>query len=141
VIECSKVRISFAHLADYATTSRTGQLSIIGIFGAIYVKQVPAVHPRMVLAVGLVAGESDEGKDCRFEANLVTPDGKSLRKIVINVKLERYDPVDPKLNITIPFDMVPLNDLGPYQIEITLHGHEDRNIVFTVTKLPPQMNG
>ena len=53
--------VSFALFADAANISREGKLNILGVFDAIQVGSLPAVHPRANLVVRLKGGPGDVG--------------------------------------------------------------------------------
>jgi len=44
---CCGMRVSFALFADAANLSQEGKLNILGVFDALQVATLPAVHPRM----------------------------------------------------------------------------------------------
>ncbi|MFP5355722.1 MAG: DUF6941 family protein, partial [Gemmatimonadota bacterium] len=44
------MHVSFALFADAANISQEGKLNILGVFDAVQVGQLPAVHPRAHLA-------------------------------------------------------------------------------------------
>ena len=47
--------------ADAANISQEGKLNILGVFDALQIGALPAVHPRATLVVRLKADEGDEG--------------------------------------------------------------------------------
>jgi hypothetical protein len=55
------MHISFALFADGANISQEGKLNILGVFDALQIGAVPAVHPRATLVVRLKADEQDVG--------------------------------------------------------------------------------
>ena len=55
------MNVSFALFADAANISREGKLNILGVFDAIQVGALPAVHPRANLVVRLKGGPDDVG--------------------------------------------------------------------------------
>lgn len=55
------MHVSFALFADAANISQEGKLNILGVFDALQVATVPAVHPRATLVVRLKAHAEDAG--------------------------------------------------------------------------------
>jgi hypothetical protein len=55
------MHVSFALFCDAANISREGKLNILGVFDAIQVGSLPAVHPRANLVVRLKGGPGDVG--------------------------------------------------------------------------------
>lgn len=56
------MHVSFALFADAANISQEGKLNILGVFDALQVATVPAVHPRATLVVRLKAHADDAGR-------------------------------------------------------------------------------
>jgi len=56
------MHVSFALFADAANISQEGKLNILGVFDALQVASVPAVHPRATLVVRLKAHAEDAGR-------------------------------------------------------------------------------
>jgi hypothetical protein len=55
------MHLSFALFADAANISQEGKLNILGVFDALQIATLPAVHPRATLVVRLKAQEGDDG--------------------------------------------------------------------------------
>lgn len=55
------MHVSFALFADAANLSQEGKLNILGVFDALQVGSLPAVHPRAALVVRLKADTEDVG--------------------------------------------------------------------------------
>jgi hypothetical protein len=56
------MHVSFALFADAANISQEGKLNILGVFDALQVASVPAVHPRATMIVRLKAHPDDVGR-------------------------------------------------------------------------------
>jgi hypothetical protein len=56
------MHVSFALFADAANISQEGKLNILGVFDALQVAQLPAVHPRATMVVRLKALPDDAGR-------------------------------------------------------------------------------
>jgi hypothetical protein len=55
------MHIAFALFADAANLSQEGKLNILGVFDALQVGAIPAVHPRAHLVLRLKGGPDDAG--------------------------------------------------------------------------------
>jgi len=55
------MHVSFALFADAANLSQEGKLNILGVFDALQVASLPAVHPRAHLVVHLKGTGADMG--------------------------------------------------------------------------------
>ena len=56
------MHVSFALFADAANISQEGKLNILGVFDALQVAALPAVHPRATMVVRLKAHAEDAGR-------------------------------------------------------------------------------
>ncbi len=56
------MNVSFALFADAANISQEGKLNILGVFDALQVATIPAVHPRATMIVRLKASPEDAGR-------------------------------------------------------------------------------
>src|SRR5258708_11208126 len=57
----SHMQVSFALFADEANLSQEGKLNVLGVFDALQVGALPAVHPRAHLVVHLKGTSLDVG--------------------------------------------------------------------------------
>ena len=55
------MHVSFALFADAANLSQEGKLNVLGVFDALQVSALPAVHPRAHLVVHLKGTNADVG--------------------------------------------------------------------------------
>src|SRR5258708_2034211 len=58
---CCGMHVSFALFADAANLSQEGKLNVLGVFDALQVATLPAVHPRAHLVVHLKGSSLDVG--------------------------------------------------------------------------------
>ena len=56
------MHVSFALFADAANLSQEGKLNVLGVFDALQIGTLPAVHPRATLVVRLKADDGDAGR-------------------------------------------------------------------------------
>jgi uncharacterized protein DUF6941 len=71
------MNITFALFADAANLSQEGKLNILGVFDAVQVGAVPAVHPRAFLVVRLKGQSQDVGSH-RVTLTWLNPEGTEL---------------------------------------------------------------
>src|SRR5918911_885570 len=71
------MHVSFALLADGANLSQEGKLNILGVFDAVQVASLPAVHPRAHLVVRLKGTRADAGSHT-LALSWVNPVGEVL---------------------------------------------------------------
>ena len=71
------MHVSFALFADAANLSQEGKLNILGVFDALQVATLPALHPRATLVVHLKGSPSDAGSH-RVSLTWQSPGGTTL---------------------------------------------------------------
>lgn len=71
------MRIAFALFADAANLSQEGKLNILGVFDAVQVGSLPAVHPRAHLVARITGTRGDIGTHS-MTLNWRSPDGTLL---------------------------------------------------------------
>lgn len=110
--------VSFAMFADAANISQEGKLNILGVFDAVQVGAMPAVHPRAHLVVRFKGTPMDVGIH-RVALRWVNPGGVELWSSDGQVELTQPPPgvteVDIPLIATID---LPLDVQGSYAMMV-----------------------
>ena len=132
------MRITFAHVCDYASVSREGKLSVNGIFDRVNAPSVPVVHPMMYLAFEFEATAAELGRDFTLEIKLATEDGKDIMKTEVTAAIQAPPPgAQAPLSAKIPQVMalagVPLPRFGRYGFYLWINGDLKREASFEVT--------
>ncbi len=71
------MHVTFALFADAANLSQEGKLNILGVFDALQVGTLPALHPRATLVVHLKGSPADVGTH-RVSLQWLSPGGNEL---------------------------------------------------------------
>lgn len=71
------MHVTFALFADAANVSQEGKLNILGVFDALQVGSLPALHPRATLVVHLKGAPTDAGQH-RVQLQWMSPSGSEL---------------------------------------------------------------
>ena len=71
------MHVTFALFADAANLSQEGKLNILGVFDALQVGSLPALHPRATLVVHLKGSPADAGPH-RVMLQWMSPSGSEL---------------------------------------------------------------
>jgi hypothetical protein len=71
------MHVTFALFADAANLSQEGKLNILGVFDALQVGSLPALHPRATLVVHLKGSPADAGSH-RVTLQWINPSGTEL---------------------------------------------------------------
>ena len=71
------MQVAFAIFADAANLSQEGKLNVLGVFDALQVGALPAVHPRAHLVVHLKGSPADVGRHT-VTLRWINPQGSEL---------------------------------------------------------------
>jgi hypothetical protein len=126
------MHVSFAVFADAANLSQEGKLNILGVFDALQVASLPAMHPRATLVVHLKGTPQDTGAH-RVLLQWQSPGGNVLWSS------EGELGVAPPPNGVIEMDFpliaqidLPLDVAGRYTLRVGLDGDTHAEVPVTV---------
>ena len=117
------MHVSFALFADAANISREGKLNILGVFDAIQVGTLPAVHPRATLVVRLKGRPQDVGVHV-MTMRWLNPRGDELWTSNGQLDIQPPPPGTPEpgemdLPLIAALDL-PVDLAGAYTLQISL---------------------
>jgi hypothetical protein len=114
------MHIAFALFADAANLSQEGKLNILGVFDALQVGTLPAVHPRATLVVRIKGGRADVGAHA-LRLRWVNPSGDELWSSVWELNVSglpaSVEEMDMPLIGTVD---LPMDVPGEYAMRIAL---------------------
>lgn len=119
------MHVSFALFADAANISQEGKLNILGVFDALAIGALPAVHPRATLVVRLKAEEGDEGMHA-LSFGWMSPGGEEIWSS--SGEIEVGTPPQGAYELDIPVIAaidLPIQEAGPHTMRVELD-HELR---------------
>jgi hypothetical protein len=129
--------VSFAMFADAANISQEGKLNILGVFDAVQVGQMPAVHPRAHLVVRFKGTPMDVGIH-QVALRWVNPGGVELWSSDGQVELSAPPPgvteVDIPLIATID---LPLDVQGSYAMMVFVNNEPRGEVPLHVRTAAP----
>jgi hypothetical protein len=128
------MHVSFAVFADAANLSQEGKLNILGVFDALQVAQLPAMHPRATLVVHLKGTPADSGTH-RVLLQWQSPSGSVLWSS--EGELGVAQPPSGVLEMDFPLVAqidLPLDVAGRYTLRVGLDGE-------TRAEVPVQVRG
>lgn len=131
--------LDFAVVADYALVDQAGKISVLGIFQHIWVRQFPAMHPRLHLVLRLKGKRTEVGE---HGVQIRLADEGGLEILGGNGTVNFAEPpagvTDIEAGAILVFD-VPFPHEGTYRFEITVDGAVLATVPITVSQLqnPP----
>ena len=131
------MHISFALFADAANLSQEGKLNILGVFDALQVASLPAVHPRAHLVVRLKGTRSDVGKHS-LSLRWTNPAGNELWSSTgaLDVGMPPAGVNDLDLPIIASLDL-PLDAAGAYTLSVALDDQPTADLKLIVRTSAP----
>lgn len=132
--------VSFALFADAANLSQEGKLNVLGVFDAVQLGGLPAVHPRATLVVRLKGSAADIGNHA-LTLRWKNPRGAELwsstAELAVNVPPSHAAELDMPIIASID---LPLDSIGDYTMVIELDGKEHAETRLHVRAGPPIVN-
>lgn len=116
------MHVSFALFADAANLSQEGKLNVLGVFDALQIGALPAVHPRATLVVRLKADSEDVGIHT-MAFGWMSPDGDEIWSSSGEVEVGTPPPgaVDVDIPVIAAIDL-PIQQAGTHTMRIELDG-------------------
>ena len=130
------MQVVLAALADYALIDQAGRLSVVGIFSHVWVRRVPAVHPRTHLVVRLVGKRTEIGEH-KLRIRFLDPRGQETLggEGTFTVGEPPAGVTDVEAGVILSYDL-PLPVAGRYTMELTLDGNVVTTLPLSVAEMP-----
>jgi hypothetical protein len=122
------MHVSFALFADAANLSQEGKLNVLGVFDALQVATLPAVHPRAHLVVHLKGNSLDVGSHT-VALRWLNPSGQELWSSSgeLNVGAPPAGIVEMDLPLIAQIDL-PMDAAGAYVMSVSIDGDQASEI-------------
>jgi hypothetical protein len=116
----ARMQVSFALFADAANLSQEGKLNVLGVFDALQVGSLPAVHPRAHLVVHLKGTQADVGRHT-VTLRWINPKGSELWTSTgeLNVGQPPSGVTEMDLPMIAQIDL-PIDAAGAYHMSVSL---------------------
>jgi hypothetical protein len=134
------MKIIFAHICDYATISREGKLSVMGIFNYINGKSVPVTHPQSFLAMEIDIEGAARPSTILINVRILDPDGEIVVALTASGQVSG-GPVPARAGADRAVHLIPLNNVkyekfGDYKLELSLNDKHQQTLEFAVVRTP-----
>ena len=114
--------VRFAMLADFVSRTDNGKLNILGVFDALQVGALPAVHPRATLVVRLKADHEDAGVHA-MSFGWVGPNGEEIWSSSGEVEVGNPPPGAFEVDIPVIAAIdLPIQQAGTHTMRVELDG-------------------
>lgn len=122
------MHVSFALFADAANLSQEGKLNILGVFDALQVSALPAVHPRAHLVVHLKGTSGDVGPH-NVTFRWLSPSGQELWHSSGDLQVGNPPPgvIEMDLPLIAQLDL-PMDAPGAYSMAISIDGEHTLDV-------------
>ena len=122
------MHVSFALFADAANLSQEGKLNILGVFDALQVSALPAVHPRAHLVVHIKGTSTDVGPH-KVAFSWLSPTGQELWSSSGDLQVGTPPPgvIEMDLPLIAQLDL-PMDAPGSYSMAIAIDGQHTTDV-------------
>lgn len=122
------MHVSFALFADAANLSQEGKLNILGVFDALQVATLPAVHPRAHLVVHLKGSGADVGSHT-VSFRWLSPSGQELWNSSGDLNVGSPPPGVTEMDLPLIAQLdLPMDTAGPYSMAIAIDGKHTMDV-------------
>ena len=130
------MQVAFALFADAANLSQEGKLNVLGVFDALQVGALPAVHPRAHLVVRFKGDPSDVGRHT-VTLRWINPQGNELWTSTgdLDVGQPPSGVVEMDLPLIAQVDL-PIDSSGAYRMTISLDDRQNAEVSVHVRTVP-----
>src|SRR5688500_10700285 len=131
------MQVAFAVFADAANLSQEGKLNVLGVFDALQVGTLPAVHPRAHLVVHLKGSPADVGRHT-VTLRWVNPSGNELwtSSGELNVGQPPAGVTEMDLPLIAPIDLA-IDAAGGYHMTVSLADNASGRLPVQVRTVQP----
>jgi hypothetical protein len=132
------MHVSFSLFADAANISREGKLNILGVFDAVQVAQLPALHPRTTFVLRLKATAQDAGVHPLI-LRWMNPKGNELWNSQAELEIAGAPPGTSELDMPVIIQLdLPLDTAGEYRMIINVGSQHTATCTLNVHAQPQQ---
>ena len=132
--------VSFALFADAANLSQEGKLNILGVFDALQVATLPAMHPRATLVVHLKGSVADAGTH-RVSLQWMSPSGNELWSSEGELGVAQPPQGVQEMDFPLIAQLdLPLDLAGGYLMRVGLDGKTHAELPLEVRSAQPTPN-
>src|SRR5215210_9171771 len=130
------MQVAFALFADAANLSQEGKLNVLGVFDALQVGALPAVHPRAHLVVHLKGTNADVGRHT-VTLRWINPKGSELwtSSGELNVGQPPSGVTEMDLPMIAQIDL-PIDAAGAYHMSVSLDDKKSVDVPVQVRATP-----
>ncbi|HTE45777.1 MAG TPA: hypothetical protein VK636_11070 [Gemmatimonadaceae bacterium] len=117
------MHVSFALFADAANLSQEGKLNVLGVFDALQVATLPAIHPRAHLVVHLKGTGEDVGSHT-VAFRWLSPSGQELWNSSGDLNVGSPPPGSAEMDLPLIAQVdLPMDAAGGYTMAIAIDGN------------------
>lgn len=129
------MNVQLAVLADAANVAPPGKLNVLGIFDTIVVRDFPAIHASMVLAMRLRLDYDDRAGEHVLEVVLQDEDGKQYMHGKASANVPQIPPGEHAIiNQILNFAQAAFGSPGHYSFRVRWDGVEKAQLDLNVVK-------
>ncbi|HXD48668.1 MAG TPA: hypothetical protein VN600_07840 [Gemmatimonadaceae bacterium] len=131
------MHVAFALFADAANLSQEGKLNVLGVFDALQVATLPAVHPRAHLVVHLKGSANDVGAHT-VSFSWLSPSAQELWSSSGDLNVGAPPPGVAEMDLPLIAQLdLPMDAAGAYTMAIAIDGEHTIDVGVQVRSSAP----
>ncbi|MCC7207014.1 MAG: hypothetical protein IT323_06890 [Anaerolineae bacterium] len=131
------MELTFLVIADYATATPDGKLTLVGIFTEIRASAFPARHGALHLVAQLLASPHEYGRQFALEFKLVDEDGQLVMSLPVSAQVPHGDKGQRVyLNNMVRLENIVFPKPGRYEFAILVDHDLKGTLPFEVIEQP-----
>lgn len=131
------MEVQLLQVADYASTSEDGKLSIMGIFSRIKASAFPATHAEMVVVVQFSVPPAEYGRKFNVVIKLIDEDGQEIfPQTNLDQEAKRGHGFRVPNTIIAKLCGVTFQKSGIYEVSVLVDGDTKGSVPFEVVAMP-----
>ena len=128
------MKMRFAHISELVIVSGTGHISILNSYDAMTIAGLPAVIPKMYVAVGITAERQGEGGSHSVKLEFRDPESRPIWVMEGNFSLPESVGILPGFNLNFVQQAVNISTWGLHELLISLDGAHTMTLDLNVMK-------
>jgi len=116
------MKVTYAHLCDYAVAAADGKPTHAGLFSRLFVKGLPAAHLRSFFVFGVSIPEGEALRPKSYRVLVVAPSGKELGESKGTLTPKAIGKRGPILlsHSIVPIPVLGIEELGVHRVRLFL---------------------
>ena len=131
------MKVEIFSLCDFATSDSGGKLTIVGVFDAIWAREVPATHGLCAIALRVRFDRIEEGLK-KLKVSFIDSDGNPVMPALEMQIQVQVPPIFQQANVQVVFliPQIKFPNFGEYAIDLAIDSRQEASTPLFVRQMP-----